>query len=87
MKETLKTMKHMLIEATYEQVKNLECVDYKELGEAIDMIKDLEEALYYCTVVEAMENPSEEKHMKWMPEAETTTKTKAQHNEQMPTLK
>ena len=25
-------------------------VDTKELGEAIDMIKDLEEAIYYCTV-------------------------------------
>jgi hypothetical protein len=29
-------------------------VDTKELGEAIDMIKDLEEAIYYCTVTEAM---------------------------------
>ena len=51
----------MLIEATYEQVKNLECANYKELGEAIDMIKDIEETLYYCTVIEAMENTGEEK--------------------------
>ena len=27
-----------------------------ELGEVIDMVKDLEEALYYCTIVEAMED-------------------------------
>ena len=30
--------------------------DTHELGEAIDMIKDLEEAIYYCTVTEAMED-------------------------------
>ena len=33
-------------------------VDTKELGEAIDMIKDLEEAIYYCTVTEAMNKPT-----------------------------
>jgi hypothetical protein len=33
-------------------------VDTKELGEAIDMIKDLEEAIYYCTVTEAMTKPT-----------------------------
>lgn len=27
-----------------------------ELGEVIDMVKDLEEALYYCTITEAMED-------------------------------
>ena len=58
MKETLKSMKHMLIEATYEQVQNLDCANYEELGEAIDMIKDIEETLYYCAVVEAMEQTS-----------------------------
>ena len=25
------------------------------MGEAIDMIKDLSEAIYYCTITEAME--------------------------------
>ena len=38
-----------------EQVeKGLECVDTKELGEAIDMIKDLSKAIYYDVVTEAM---------------------------------
>ena len=34
---------------------HLDQVDTKELGEAIDMIKDLEEAIYYCTITKAME--------------------------------
>lgn len=61
MKETLKTMKEMLISQTSAQVANLKEADCKELSEAIDMIKDLEEALYYCTIIEAMENKDEEK--------------------------
>ena len=67
MKETLKTMKEMLISQTQPQIANLQCADYRELGEAIDMIKDLEEALYYCAVIEAMEKPEEEKYMRQMP--------------------
>ena len=35
-------------------MNHLERVDAKELGECIDMIKDLEEALYYNTITEAM---------------------------------
>jgi len=34
---------------------NLHQVDTHELGEVIDMIKDLEEALYYCSITKAME--------------------------------
>ena len=64
MKETLKTMKEMLVGQTQAQVANLQCANYEELGAAIDMIKDLEEALYYCAVVEAMEKPEEEKYMR-----------------------
>jgi hypothetical protein len=36
-------------------------VDAKELGEAMDMIKDLSEAIYYCTITESMEKSSKEK--------------------------
>ena len=39
---------------------NLDEVDTKELGEAIDMIKDLEEAMYYCTITKAMEQKEQE---------------------------
>ena len=46
------------------QMAHLDQVDTKELGEAIDMIKDLEEAIYYCTITKAMkENDEEEKKM------------------------
>lgn len=58
--ERLKTMKSQLMSAVEGQMGNLQCVDYEELGAAIDMIKDLEEAIYYCTVVEAMEKKDEE---------------------------
>lgn len=61
MKEMLKSMKETLISQTQSQVANLKEADCKELGEAIDMIKDLEEALYYCTIIEAMEKKDEEK--------------------------
>ena len=33
--------------------------DTHELGEAIDMIKDLEEAIYYCTITKAMQEKDE----------------------------
>ena len=36
------------------QFDNLEEADCCELGEAVDILKDLEEALYYHTVTEAM---------------------------------
>lgn len=49
-----------LLCAVESQLSDLENVDAGELGEVIDMIKDLEEANYYCTVVKAMEEGSEE---------------------------
>ena len=39
---------------------DLSSVNTHELGAAIDMIKDLEEAIYYCTIVESMEEQKEE---------------------------
>jgi hypothetical protein len=64
--ERLKGMKERLIHCVESQVYgNLEDIDAKELGEAIDMIKDLEEAIYYCTITKAMKegnNGKEEKH-------------------------
>lgn len=55
--ERLKAMKNMLMSCVEGQMTHLEEVDAKELGEVVDMIKDLEEAIYYCTIVEAMNNP------------------------------
>jgi len=41
-------------------MSNLECVDAEELGEVINAIHHLEEALYYASVTKAMEEASEE---------------------------
>lgn len=51
----LKEMKDHICTAVQEQLWDLKSADTKELGEAIDMIKDLAEAEYYCTITEAME--------------------------------
>lgn len=37
-------------------------VDAEELGEAIDMLKDLEEAIYYTTITEAMSEGDSKKN-------------------------
>ena len=58
--ERLKNMKETLMGCVQGQMCHLEAVDTKELGEAIDMIKDLSEAIYYCTITEAMEEKEEE---------------------------
>lgn len=65
--ERLKAMKSMLMSCAEGQMTHLEDVDAEELGEVIDMIKDLEEAIYYCTVVEAMKGEGEQKssQAKW----------------------
>lgn len=52
--ERLKCIKDTLLCAVETQTAHLESVNAKELGEAIDMIKDLEEAIYYHTITKAM---------------------------------
>ena len=42
------------------QMDHLEDVNVCELGEAIDIIKDIAEAEYYCSVVHAMDNREKE---------------------------
>ena len=53
--ERLKHMKENLMSCIENQMCNIYEADCEELGEAVDMLKDLEEALYYCTITEAME--------------------------------
>ena len=60
--EKLKTMKEMLVGCVQGQLTHLDTVDTKELGEVIDMIKDLSEAIYYCTITEAMEGKDDYRH-------------------------
>ena len=58
----LKQMKDKLVEAIEKQVNgNLEYANTEELGEAVDMVKDLSEAIYYCTITEAMNDKSQSK--------------------------
>ncbi len=50
--------------------QDVSCIDAKELGEIVDIVKDLEEAIYYRTITEAMEESSDrEKYLKrYVPE-------------------
>lgn len=57
--EKLKSMKEMLVGCVQGQLTHLDTVDAQELGAAVDMIKDLSEAIYYCTITEAMEEKEE----------------------------
>ena len=59
--EQLKAMKQSLTACVQSQMGRLNDVDAKELGEAVDMIKDLSEAIYYCTITEAMEGKEHDK--------------------------
>lgn len=58
--EKLKSIQECLASAAETQIYDLENVDAQELGEVIDIIKDIEETIYYCTVTKAMEES--EKH-------------------------
>ena len=53
---SLKEIKEQLVIQVQNQMGNLECVNTKELGEVIDMIKDLSKAIYYCEVSKQMES-------------------------------
>ncbi len=57
--EEMKEMMGQLISCTKGEMSNLSEADAHEMGEAIDMIKDLSEGIYYCTITEAM-NKSEQ---------------------------
>lgn len=54
--EKLKSIQECLANAAEVQIYDLENVDAQELGEVIDIIKDIEETIYYCTVTKAMED-------------------------------
>ena len=59
--ERLKRIKENLVNCVESQINgNMQEVNTKELGEAIDMIKDMYEAIYYSNVSKAMEEREEE---------------------------
>lgn len=49
-------MKNILLDAIECEMMDLEGADPAELGHAVDMLKDLEKAIYYETVTEAMKS-------------------------------
>lgn len=63
----LKQMKETLMGAVQSEISHLDKANCHELGAAIDMIKDLSEAIYYCSIVESMEDSvKEQKKMREM---------------------
>jgi hypothetical protein len=55
-----------------------------ELGQVVDMIKDLEKSMYYEAIVTAMEEDGSTKHIKWMKDEEEldhNTMHKKDHSE------
>ena len=56
----MKMAKDTLMNCVQGKLGDLSSVDAKELGEAIDMIKDLSEAIYYCTITKSMEGEEKE---------------------------
>ena len=58
--EQLKHMKETLVNCVQSQMSHLDTVDTEELGDVIDMIKDLAEAIYYCSITKAMEGKEKE---------------------------
>ena len=59
--ERLRSIKDNLIAAV--QCQDLTCTDAKEMGEVIDMLKDIEQALYYCPLTNAKEEKYPEQSM------------------------
>ena len=55
-----KHLKETLLCAVEGQICDLPNADAKELGEVVDMIKDLEEAIYYSAITKAMKADEEE---------------------------
>lgn len=63
--ERLKQIKESLVSCIQSQITHLDSVDTEELGDVIDMVKDLEEAIYYCTITKAMEEGDKEERSKY----------------------
>lgn len=60
MKTQLCQIKNSMLNMIMAQMDHLEDVNVCELGEAIDIIKDIAEAEYYCSVVHATDNREKE---------------------------
>lgn len=59
-KEKLCAIKVALTDELYDQLSDLEHANTIEMGQVTDIIKDIEEALYYCHKINCMEIECEE---------------------------
>lgn len=58
--EELRDMKEQFISAVQSELaKGINKVNTYEMGQVIDIIKDLTEAMYYCSVTKAMDDSSQ----------------------------
>lgn len=71
--EMLKEIQKTLVKIVYGELDCLDNVHTKELGEVIDMIKDLSETMYYCSIVKAMEHGEDVTAMTMMHESNGST--------------
>ena len=60
-KKCLKEVKELLVKEVYKQAECLKAVNTEEMGEVIDMIKDIEKTLYYATLIETMKHENSTK--------------------------
>lgn len=63
----LEMMGEQIANCTQGQLGDLKNVNAKQLGEAIDMIKDLAEAVYYCTITDSMKKSEQQSERKYYP--------------------
>lgn len=64
----LTSLKEQFLTLVENQMHNINNVDAKEMGEVIDIIKDLAEANYYCKVTDAMDKNSNGKNIEYIEE-------------------
>lgn len=62
--ERLKMIKDNLISLISTEAMDLHKANCEELGAAIDMVKDISEAIYYCAIVKAMDKSEENSYNK-----------------------
>lgn len=62
--ERLKMIKDNLISLISSEAMDLHSANCEELGAAIDMVKDISEAIYYCSIVKAMDESEDSSHYK-----------------------
>lgn len=80
--ERLKRAKDALLCCVESQLGNLDKVDAAELGEVVDMVKDFEEAMYYCAKIKKMEE-EEKTHKEEKEKEELFKRLEKDHQNEM----